>query len=434
MRAVMNNSWTQAARCAALAALLCVPQMSWGQNDAPPSEPPPPNLIQPAAEAKRDVVDVVDGVTPDLIDPTFDRYVDLQLLGTAWRSGDAATLADLAFQFAEGERILHRSHKATKASNIMDIAIKMAMETNDKVTLSRLAKAAESSGDKARSAQLTLALKTASVSRAIDPVLTEGTQEELTAIAEIQAQLTKARLSANPQELAEIQKTVADHPVFNAKQKESLTKLVVEAKNTIPEKADPETANTIAVLEKLSGSSRVNWNPLSPENAPFLTWRMGPLGHYYKENFWFLTYEIWVWDYNEGGREVPRHLVQRGTAEWAKVLYGMTRANSGWRDVGGGKSAYVHPDNPCSVYMNGKWQSLPNEIIPQARIVAAGGGNIVAAGGGNLIGKGGAGVIALPNHNQMRIAVSQRSAIPAGQKASYFLITSTGIVAAGGGN
>ena len=242
MRALMKRSWTRAARCAVLAALLCVSPMSWGQTNPPPAEPPPPNLIKPAAEVEHNVVV---GVTPDLIDPTFDRYVDLELLGTAWRSRNAETLADLAFQFAEGERILHRSHKATKASNIMDIAIKMAMETNDKETLSRLAKALESSGDKVRSAQLTLALKTAGVARASDPVLTQGTQEELTAIAEIQERLTKARLSANPAELAEIQKTVADHPVLNAKQKESLTKLVVEAKNVLPENPDPEAANTI---------------------------------------------------------------------------------------------------------------------------------------------------------------------------------------------
>ena len=81
----------------------------------------------------------------DLADPAFDRYVNILLLGKAWDEMDAGLLVDVGLQLAEGERVLQRCHRAIGARKLLELATYVAVETNDKTALERLAKVATES-------------------------------------------------------------------------------------------------------------------------------------------------------------------------------------------------------------------------------------------------------------------------------------------------
>src|SRR5438874_12815553 len=72
----------------------------------------PKTGAQPAAQPTGGAPAVLSG---DVHDPAFDRYVDLDLATRAWQQADAALLADIGLQLAEGERVLMRPHKAVHA-------------------------------------------------------------------------------------------------------------------------------------------------------------------------------------------------------------------------------------------------------------------------------------------------------------------------------
>ena len=101
----------------------------------------------------------------DVIDPAFDRYVDLALLAPAIEEADAGTLTDLALQAAFGESILERSHKAVTASELASLALKVALESNDEKSLDRLAKMAEKSSNDDLKTKIAMQRKLGSASR-----------------------------------------------------------------------------------------------------------------------------------------------------------------------------------------------------------------------------------------------------------------------------
>ena len=93
-------------------------------------------------------------VPVELQDPAFDYYVDLGLLGDAWVKLDPELLTDLALQFAEGERVLLRPHRAIRGADLMEIAIRTAAVKSDTKTLERLEKAVQRTDNKELAAEL----------------------------------------------------------------------------------------------------------------------------------------------------------------------------------------------------------------------------------------------------------------------------------------
>jgi hypothetical protein len=72
----------------------------------------------------------------------------MTLLRRAWNSLDAGQLADVGLRLAEGERVLHRSHKAASAEQVLSLAIRTAVARQDQATLERLTAALQSSAKK----------------------------------------------------------------------------------------------------------------------------------------------------------------------------------------------------------------------------------------------------------------------------------------------
>jgi hypothetical protein len=88
----------------------------------------------------------------DLQDSAFNRLMNARLLARAWERQDAALLMDMALLLAEGERILMRPHHAFRSNDLLELAVYVAADLDDHVTLKRLAKAAELRRDAALAA------------------------------------------------------------------------------------------------------------------------------------------------------------------------------------------------------------------------------------------------------------------------------------------
>lgn len=263
MRAVMNNSWTRAARCAALAALLCVPQSSWGQNDL--SSGPPSGLGGYSD-------DFGSLFAPKSADSVFEQYASLSRLAVAWKEMNSSSMTDVALQFAEGERVLLRSHKLLTASQAFDLAIRLASENKDKDSLARLAKALEKSGDKDRLAQVNLALKTAGAARSTDPDLNSDDPKTVLVIQAVQSQIQSARVAGDRNHLTFIEKRLVDLSLSD-KQRAALKKQLVEANDSAS--VGKELAGAAQALDAISGIGRPSEDVVSVKGNSYTTIDLG---------------------------------------------------------------------------------------------------------------------------------------------------------------
>ena len=244
MKTLLIGTWNQAARMAVAAVLVCVSQAAWAED-------------KPAAAAPEAALALQGAQTDDL----FEQYVSLSHLGSAWRNLDAAAMTDSALQFAEAERVLLRSHGSIKASQVFDLAIRVATEKGDKASLARLAKSFERSGDKDRLAQVNLAMQAAGTSRAVDPALTGGDVNSQLAIQNVQAEIQSACAAGSKSHLELIAKSLPDLPVSEP-QRVAMKRRIVEAEESLVENS--ETSPAVDELDRLGGVVR----PISEVKGP----------------------------------------------------------------------------------------------------------------------------------------------------------------------
>ncbi len=244
MKTQFVGTWNQASRMAVAAVLVCVSQAAWAED-------------KPAATAPEAALVLQGAQTDDL----FEQYVSLSHLGSAWRNLDAAAMTDSALQFAEAERVLLRSHGSIKASQVFDLAIRVATERGDKASLARLAKSLERSGDKDRLAQVNLAMQAAGTSRAVDPVLTGGDFNSQLAIQYVQAEIQSACAAGSKSHLEVIAKSLPDLPVSEP-QRVAMKRRIVEAEESLVENS--QSSQAVDELDRLGGVVR----PISEVKGP----------------------------------------------------------------------------------------------------------------------------------------------------------------------
>ncbi|HUY32797.1 MAG TPA: hypothetical protein VMV69_08445 [Pirellulales bacterium] len=104
------------------------------------------------------------------LDPGFGPQID-ENLARAVHEGDAGLLTDTALQLAEGHRVLLRPHKELPTTGVMRMACRLGAERGDAASLDRLAKAAQTCGDKQLGDDIRAAQKTASAARSPQPTL-----------------------------------------------------------------------------------------------------------------------------------------------------------------------------------------------------------------------------------------------------------------------
>jgi hypothetical protein len=99
-------------------------------------------------------------------DPAFNPHIDVELLTRAVDKMDPSDLTDLGLQLAEGERVLLRPHKTLPADEVLSLALRAAIEKNDKPALDRLAKVAEKRESAPLKAEIAASQKLGGLSRA----------------------------------------------------------------------------------------------------------------------------------------------------------------------------------------------------------------------------------------------------------------------------
>ena len=188
-------------------------------------------------------------------DPAFNQYVNLDLLDKAIARQKPALLTDVALQFVEGERILHRSHKAIAAAKLLQMAVLLASSEQDQKSLARLAKAAKDTDNSELSAIVTAAMKVTDSARSEEPaVLVDANQTSPDAISEFQAIVSAtdvARLIGDRDALEELQSKLDKIEGLNAEQLKSLESKLRSALETVEEKSPAASA-----LSQLEGVSR----------------------------------------------------------------------------------------------------------------------------------------------------------------------------------
>src|SRR5262249_11727803 len=147
-------------------------------------------LVAAAAEPRAEVIpegaaqdtETAEAIPPELQDPAFDRFVDLQQARQALAAGDAALLADVAMQLVESERIFFRPHKAVPAKRLLAAALDLAAFKKDRATVERLAKVVQPRGNNELANRLEVARIAVQKARASFMIPVDSTSAEAFAL------------------------------------------------------------------------------------------------------------------------------------------------------------------------------------------------------------------------------------------------------------
>ncbi|QDU28303.1 hypothetical protein ETAA8_34030 [Anatilimnocola aggregata] len=194
-------------------------------------------------------------------DPAFSRYLDLLMVGRAWDKLDAALLADCALQLAEGERVLHRTHHAITAEQLLALATKIAADKRDLATLERLAKACEAAKNTAALEKITFARKLAGQSRGAEPAASvsalDTNPKQLIIYQKALKGLRAADILGDAKYLdqldADLKSKQGPLKDLTSQQRDNLQKLVGKSRAALPT-ADNQAL--VGTLSKLKASSR----------------------------------------------------------------------------------------------------------------------------------------------------------------------------------
>jgi hypothetical protein len=199
-------------------------------------------------------------IPKDLADPAFDRYVDLHLLGMAWNTGNAMQMTDVALQLLEGQRILHRPHRAISSRQVLETAARVAIEKHDAPTLERLAKLSEQPDDAGWRGKVAAALKLGGAARAINPALTFSVDEmspaAYSAIHTLLEQIENARAARNGNALESLKQRLADNRDIPSKQRGYLEQLLADSASSLKGVTDPQEDALAEAMNKLGAASR----------------------------------------------------------------------------------------------------------------------------------------------------------------------------------
>lgn len=196
-----------------------------------------------------------EGESAELSDPSFDRYVSLDLIREGVMTGNPGLIIDVALQLHEGERILLRQRKGVSADELLDRAVTVALQKGDKDSVARLAKAAESlkkpelAKKVASVKDLVAASRSVDFRKQADPKLSPEGRFVFDGLAE---QIDLAVTLNDVEALGRIAKAVAEEKSLDDKHKGFLQGGIKSAKEQIGESAGvrPE------LLSNLIGASR----------------------------------------------------------------------------------------------------------------------------------------------------------------------------------
>ena len=210
----------------------------------------------------------VEILSEEFQDKAFDQHVDLRLVSDALSTRNASLLTDVALQLAEGERVLLRQHKSGVTSQgLLEKAAKLAIDGQDKTTLDRLMRAAETLQQEDLVQQLATAEKIGGASRATNPALTVSLDSlDLNAVIVIKRlfdAIREAELMGDHHLLDDVESQLKDATDVTDAQRAAIEQLVKQTREAMP---PPGTAEDDPIA-KLSAASR-GWGikDLDPTN------------------------------------------------------------------------------------------------------------------------------------------------------------------------
>ncbi len=252
--------WTHAFSWLLAAAMLWSSPTTYGE-DLPEGAGPPAVTARDDADPGPGSADNAreEAVLASLDDPAFRQHVDLKRLGNAYLNSDVQALIDIGLQLQEGELILQRTHQFFRSGQILDVALRLATESNDTESLDRLEKAAARTGNKALAGSITVSRQLAGAKRAAMPPLPEPSETlsfaDVAQLEDLVRQMGKARALGNRATLVLLQSRLQKSPLEKGEVRTSLESQLAEALANTPEPAHAEMAGLLA-LENLSGESR----------------------------------------------------------------------------------------------------------------------------------------------------------------------------------
>ena len=193
-------------------------------------------------------------------DPIFDRYVNLDLLASAWEDKNVDMLTDIGLEMAEGERVLMRAHKGITSDQVFAAALKVAAEQRDKAGLARLTKVLVALKRDDLVAEAKRAKQLADAGRAaLDPALVVAVDatsvEAFMLLKDTLEAIGSAKVGQNAKGLEAIVKEIPQMAELTEAQRRALLKMTREAQALLPK--DAKEADPIAdTLNKLASESR----------------------------------------------------------------------------------------------------------------------------------------------------------------------------------
>ena len=181
-----------------------------------------------------------DAKTPIPNDPAFKSFIDLDQVGDALAGLDAARITDCALLLAQGEKVLLREHRGVSSAKLFTVALKVAADNRDEVTLKRLDKALRGSDNAELTALLSVSLLQAKT-RKVDPFTNEKVSPESRALhASLSNEISLAKNLNDRPHLEHLQQTVSSMPELTTNHREHLHRQIKDALDSMAPNADPQ--------------------------------------------------------------------------------------------------------------------------------------------------------------------------------------------------
>ncbi len=233
------------------------------------------NLASWPVEAPAEEQDTATGVTitewipQDLLDPAFERYLDIAALADAVNTLASARLTDIGLQLAEGERILGRPHKTVTSSRILALAYRLASDAKDEETISRLKNAVAALGDQKLAEAIASAERLAGDSRTAIPDLTVPISvplEHFTMLKAYLDALRKAKVLRDQDGLKDLEDALNLETNLPAEQRQQLISLAIESRTALAK--EPEESDSLLLgLAKASRAVNIQMSVSGPDAA-----------------------------------------------------------------------------------------------------------------------------------------------------------------------
>lgn len=208
-------------------------------------------------------------------DVAFNSYVDMSVVAYAWDTLNSELLTDVTLQMLEGERVLRRPHHIITADQLMNTAVRVAVDNRDTASLGRLSQAATASGRSQLTEQIRMSEKLMAASRGdqVTSVASVGTTstEQFERQQAVLAEIRRAKLSGSGDTLAAIEKDLGSSQALTEQQRKDLTQCLQSAKASMSQ-ADAGSGVDRATLEQLSGVSRQWGMPFPPSGINYPGW------------------------------------------------------------------------------------------------------------------------------------------------------------------